>query len=282
MITKKEILAIAAIQNVNPVIIEKDYVLGWMLAGISVHPILSESWIFKGGTCIKKCYFGEYRFSEDLDFTLTAEAVIDQAIVRKQLEEVIDWLYEACGIEVPENEIDVFYDSNDKTLRGKLGYVGPLEQRGSFTRIKLDLTQNEFLVLPPYKSKIFHPYGDKKDFLYETQTYSYQEIFAEKIRALFERARPRDLYDVVNLYERMKDYLVDRVVLKRIVQKKLAFRKLPSLSQGSLISQSQEQELIQDWSSMLAHQLGHLEPASAYLNKYPQIINWVMSDESDR
>ena len=49
--------------------IEKDYLLSWILAGISRVPALSDSLVFKGGTALKKCYFGDYRFSEDLDFT---------------------------------------------------------------------------------------------------------------------------------------------------------------------------------------------------------------------
>lgn len=43
----------------------------WVLAGIAAHPDIGPSWVFKGGTCLKKCYFETYRFSEDLDFTLT-------------------------------------------------------------------------------------------------------------------------------------------------------------------------------------------------------------------
>ena len=36
-------------------VIEKDYVLGWLLAGIAQHPELEPTWIFKGGTCLRKC-----------------------------------------------------------------------------------------------------------------------------------------------------------------------------------------------------------------------------------
>lgn len=50
-------------------IIEKDYALSWILAGIAEIPILKQHLIFKGGTCLKKCYFGSYRYSEDLDFS---------------------------------------------------------------------------------------------------------------------------------------------------------------------------------------------------------------------
>ncbi len=39
--------------------------------------------VFKGGTALKRCYFGDYRFSEDLDFTLADKCV--HAYVRRGL-----------------------------------------------------------------------------------------------------------------------------------------------------------------------------------------------------
>jgi hypothetical protein len=46
--------------------LERDYVLSWVLAGIYRLDALRDALIFKGGTALKKCYFGRYRFSEDL------------------------------------------------------------------------------------------------------------------------------------------------------------------------------------------------------------------------
>lgn len=57
MITKREILDAASNLNLNPHVAEKDYALGWVLAGIYAHDALADNWIFKGGTCLKKCYF---------------------------------------------------------------------------------------------------------------------------------------------------------------------------------------------------------------------------------
>ena len=57
MIDRREIRDSATRHGLNPQIIEKDFVLGWILAGINRHPALAESWVFKGGTCLKKCYF---------------------------------------------------------------------------------------------------------------------------------------------------------------------------------------------------------------------------------
>lgn len=77
MIDRREILDIAGTFGLRPQIVEKDYVLGWVLAGIYHQAALAESWIFKGGTCLKKCYFETCRFSEDLDFTLRSPIGVD-------------------------------------------------------------------------------------------------------------------------------------------------------------------------------------------------------------
>ena len=76
MIDRRELLASAGNLGLLPNVVEKDYVLGWLLAGIFQHAALKDSWVFKGGTCLKKCYFETYRFSEDLDFTLSDESQV--------------------------------------------------------------------------------------------------------------------------------------------------------------------------------------------------------------
>jgi predicted nucleotidyltransferase component of viral defense system len=49
--------------------LERDYCLAWFLVGLAQSP-LREQLAFKGGTLLRRCYFEDYRFSEDLDFTL--------------------------------------------------------------------------------------------------------------------------------------------------------------------------------------------------------------------
>ena len=77
MIGRDEIMSIANQVGLRPQVVEKDYVLGWLLAGIFRDPELSQSFVFKGGTCLKKCYFETYRFSEDLDFTVLEPRHVD-------------------------------------------------------------------------------------------------------------------------------------------------------------------------------------------------------------
>ena len=63
-------------------ILERDYLLSWILAGIAQHDSLRDKLVFKGGTALKKCYFGEYRFSEDLDFSSLQGAPAAEAMER--------------------------------------------------------------------------------------------------------------------------------------------------------------------------------------------------------
>ena len=72
MIDKIEIIDGAAASGLTPHVVEKDYVLGWLMWGIDNHRTVGESWMFKGGTCLKKCFFETYRFSENLDLGLTS------------------------------------------------------------------------------------------------------------------------------------------------------------------------------------------------------------------
>jgi predicted nucleotidyltransferase component of viral defense system len=70
MISKQELQSFSRELGIRLDVVEKDYVLGWLLAGINQHPVLGPQWVFKGGTCLKKYNFETYRFSEDLDFTV--------------------------------------------------------------------------------------------------------------------------------------------------------------------------------------------------------------------
>ena len=186
-----------------PNVVEKDYVLGWLLAGIAHHPELSASWIFKGGTCLKKCFFETYRFSEDLDFTTTDPSQLNQEFLTKAFSEIADWVYEAAGIEIPKEllRFDVYQNPRGKTsVEGRIAFRGPMAMGGDLPRVRFDLTADEVLVMEPVMRKVHHPYSDNPADGIEVLCYCFEEVFAEKTRALKERLRPRDLYDVVHLY----------------------------------------------------------------------------------
>jgi predicted nucleotidyltransferase component of viral defense system len=116
MIQKQEITTIAKELQLLPTTIEKDYVLSWILYGISQNMSLSK-WLFKGGTCLKKCYFETYRFSEDLDFTVPGGAIYSEDDIKNALNEVADVVYDAAGINIRTREIEVEESINKRNKK---------------------------------------------------------------------------------------------------------------------------------------------------------------------
>lgn len=72
MISEAELRRHAVTAGVDLMVQDLDYGLGWFLAGLFTKTAAAQYLVFKGGTCLRKCYFADYRFSEDLDFTLRA------------------------------------------------------------------------------------------------------------------------------------------------------------------------------------------------------------------
>lgn len=127
MINLEEIRSVAARVALTNIVVEKDYALGWLIWGIHRHPITSQDWVFKGGTCLKKCYFETYRFSEDLDFSYRG---IEQPTVESLtqiMSEVSDLVMNEAGLEFPKASIQFEIFQNP---RGSLSIQGGIKYRG--------------------------------------------------------------------------------------------------------------------------------------------------------
>jgi predicted nucleotidyltransferase component of viral defense system len=275
MIDRREILRLSEQSSLTPHVVEKDYVLGWMLAGIYAHEELADKWLFKGGTCLKKCFFETYRFSEDLDFTLLDKDHLNEDFLKRVFAEVGSWIYDETGIEIPANkqEFELFQNPRGNlSCQGKISYKGPVSSTHALPRVKLDLTVDERVVLPPVRAEIFHPYSDAPEEGIEVLAYDYVEAFAEKFRALSERARPRDLYDVVNLY-RNTDARPEHQQFLDVLREKCAFkgRGLPNLAE----LEPHRPALEAGWVHMLNHQLPALLPVNTFWDALPEIFAWL-------
>jgi len=180
-------------RRIPEAVLERDYCLAWFLVGLSRSP-LRERLAFKGGTAIKRCYFGDYRFSEDLDFTLIEEVPFET--IRAELESVFEDVRRTSGIALRYEREDRQIHANSHTFY--LSYDGPLPAR-SANEVKVDITIRERLVLPLAKQAVVRGYDEYEDLFEDAVVlvYSLDEIAVEKIVALGDRARnePRDLYD---------------------------------------------------------------------------------------
>src|SRR5258708_38060590 len=86
------------------------------------------------------------------------------------------------------------------STEGRVYYVGPRKTRHA-ARVKLDISSNETVVRPPVLQQIAHPYPDGP-LAGPVRCYSFEEVFAEKIRAMGKRGRIRDHNDIVILLRR--------------------------------------------------------------------------------
>ena len=276
MIPKQEVLELAKAQKIAPGIIEKDYVLGWVLAGINQHIALKEKWIFKGGTALKKCFFEEYRFSEDLDFTILNSNHINHDFLQTVFLEVLTWVYDQTGIEFAysQTKFDIHPDAIKQYVTGSIYYSGPLRQRGSLNKIFLDILANELLIAPAYRANIFHPYSDAINTKFFAYCYSLEEIFAEKLRALAERARPRDLYDVIALFKNKLE-LVDNKIFFPLLQQKFQFKGIAIPKLNSIYNHSKFNELKNEWNNMLKHQVSELPEIEIFFDELVLFFNWL-------
>lgn len=277
MIDKREIIEFAHEFSLSPDIVEKDYTLGWVLAGIANHPALGSQWVFKGGTCLKKCYFETYRFSEDLDFTLSDYEQLDKGFLADALGEISDWVYESSGVELPRGDIRIEIFRNPRgniSAQGRISYRGPLQRRGNLPRIKLDLTADEILVMEPVARDVYHPYADRPEDPIRVHCYSFEETFAEKIRALAERGRPRDLYDVVNIF-RHDELRPDPAMVLDVLKKKCSFKEIAVPDKELFENEPLRDELVADWESMLGHQLPALPPFEKYWSEIAAVFDWL-------
>lgn len=281
MIPKSEILDLATQTNLQPNILEKDYVLGWLLAGINQSPAVGEAWVFKGGTCLKKCYFETYRFSEDLDFTLRDPAHINEEFLRSAFNDIAAWVYDRSGIEIPIDRLPFEIYKNPRGVdacRGRVFYRGPVTpaSKSAWPRIKLDLTADEIIAETPVIRPVRHDYSDCLPEGFSILSYSYVEVFVEKIRALKERSRPRDLYDVINLFRRPESRdIADqvRVALERKCDhKSIGFPRLSDL-------ESQKEACASGWEQQLAHQLQTLPPFDSFWDELAAFFLWLEHPE---
>ena len=281
MITKQDILDRAAEWRLRPDVVEKDYVLGWLLAGFATLPEF-DAWVFKGGTCVKKCFFETYRFSEDLDFSLRPDAPYAVDALLAQLRALTAHVAELSGLEFPAGLIEVKPRLNKQglqTFEARIAYRGPLVYPGS-PKVRIDITRHEAILAEPAQRPILHPYPDALPSGALVRAYSFEELLAEKTRALVERSRPRDLYDVVHLLENALSDL-DLVEVRRIFAEKCSGKGLAVPSSPDLIRiVTDDAELRSEWASMLAHQLPALPDLDALLSRLPAVLGWLEAPSS--
>jgi len=238
MISITEIREHARSVGVPESTIERDYAQNWLLNALYS---IDNKMILKGGTGIRKAYIEGYRFSDDLDFTLLSDK--DKSSLNDLILKSIRNVREECGIDLDEN---IKLKENINGYEGAI-YFRIIRRTGSPHKIKLDITnsKNEKIILKPIQRRLIHNYSDELKF--KILIYPLNEIIAEKLRAIFERTRPRDIYDIVHVWDK-----VDKLSIPKLFMEKCQYKDVnPNVKY--LINK--KDDFKHAWEASLQHQL---------------------------
>jgi predicted nucleotidyltransferase component of viral defense system len=215
-------------------VLERDYILSWILAGVSRQKHLRETLVFKGGTALKKCYFGDYRFSEDLDFSGLAGVPVGGAM-ETAIESVCRTATELLDEYVPVRMEWERYTEREPHPAGQEAFTIRVQlpwQRQAQTRVMVEVAIDEKVLKTPCRRSVIHEYGETIDA--DVQVYALEEVIAEKLRAILQhrrmleergwsRSRARDYYDIWRILQAYQDRL-DLTDFERLVRAKCEVR----------------------------------------------------------
>lgn len=179
------------------------------------------------------------------------------------------------GIEIPVDRLifDI-YDNprGHKSCEGRVYYQSYFSSgKRSIPKVKFDLTADEVLVMPPSRQEVFHTYSDVPQEGIHIDCYAYPEVFGEKVRALGERGRPRDLYNVINLFR--NEHLPASVVIQDVLAQKCAYKEIGTPVLADM--DGYKDALYRNWEPMLAHQLPSLPTLEIYWDALPEFFDWL-------
>jgi predicted nucleotidyltransferase component of viral defense system len=257
--TKREIENIALEKSVSNATIDKDWVLGHFLNAFYSFENNKNNFVFKGGTCLRKCYFEDYRFSDDLDFTLLrADFRIDSQFIHK----IIKLAEKNSDIKFHLSEINhQMHDDIQQGYEIKIKFWGADHKPNSpilppsrwQTSIKLDISFTEQVNNKPNYCKIIHPYADSYLISEIIPAYAINEIIAEKLRALIQRNRPRDIYDI--WYIMNSNIEIDRSAIKELLLVKAENKNIEIISADQFVNPIKQRKIKRAWINSLGQHL---------------------------
>ncbi len=190
----------------------KDYAIGHVLSALAAEESLAGTLVMKGGTALRKLFFADYRFSEDLDFTARG------APQGAELEAALRSVARRAGERMEEH--GPFVVTVDRVVLkeehpgGQEAFVLRIQfpwQREPLCVLKIEVTADEPILLPTEVRPILQGY--EEELHGRVLSYSLEEIVCEKLRALLQneerrkrrawvRPRCRDFYDLWTLLRR--------------------------------------------------------------------------------
>lgn len=235
-------------------VLEKDYALSYLLAGIVQVEALSDALILKGGTALRKLYFPQHRFSEDLDFSAqpgalsaSADAAMQQAIrATEQL------LQDRGPFEVRWERL-LLREAHPAGQDAFTVRVRFPAHRFPQCRLKVEITRDEPILLPPAHRRLLHAYPETLSA--QVACYPLEEIVAEKLRALLQsrqrlQARGwgasricRDYYDlwIILRMEGLQSSLLPDLVARKCAHRQVSYATYRDFFSDNLLAVASSQ-----------------------------------------
>jgi predicted nucleotidyltransferase component of viral defense system len=257
VIPANEIHSLSMTQGVPLPHVEKDYVMGWLLWGIAGIPDLRQSLVLKGGNCLRKVYFPDTRFSDDLDFT-TVQA-LSGVQLREQLVTVLEVVEGASGIQFVADRMRVEEvqtpDPDEQAIDARVYFRGFAGDASLVFRIKFDVSPYERVVLPIQERNLIHGYSDSGVCHASLRSYALEEVLAEKLRSWIQRTRARDLFDVAKIITSGQVDVRKRDILRVFLEKTL-FKGVPSVAREELLADDKFTTITSHWLASIVCPLG--------------------------
>ena len=161
--------------------VEQDLVLARLIVEIANHPLLGNELVFRGGTCLHKLVMpAPLRYSEDLDYVRASHGPIGDLL--DAIREIADRL----GMDV----------NTDVSAFPKARLRGQLESGAGRMRIKIEINTYEISPARPHRTVPFTVDSPWWSGTADVLTFQPEELVATKLRALFQRRKGRDLFDL--------------------------------------------------------------------------------------
>lgn len=162
--------------------IEQDLVISKALVEIFADPFLHEKLAFRGGTALHKLFLKQpARYSEDIDLVQVTGGPIGEILDR--LREILTW-FEKVNVERSEITSTMVFRYESETE--------PKVRR----KLKIEINAREHFSLLGYNKVSYTVSSSWFNGTAQIPTFHVEEMLSTKLRALYQRRKGRDLFDL--------------------------------------------------------------------------------------
>lgn len=270
-------------------VLEKDYGLSYLLAGIAAVPRLYAVALFKGGTSLRKAYFPDYRFSEDLDYTLQSSLSCDEllALLTEAAERAAELLHERGDFALDVRAVPHRQGHERSQCEFKVDVRFPWMKRPSCAlKVEMLPAPPEIIAGTPQERELLH--GFSESLSAKMRCYPLEEIAAEKLRGFlqtrkrfdelaagtrgFALSRARDLFDLAHL-QAQTIHTLDRPAVRTFLAKKVDAYGLTFSGPSDFLDPRVLEHMRANWEASLRDFVPELPPFEQCLEGHTALLD---------